>query len=620
MRLAASIFSCTLVCAVAGCQQGIFDNDDSKWRVPEAELQNIERLDVDAALRAPSETLEDATKRAVEDALPKSERTDEVQLTLSDVRSAVLANNLDLRTQIISPAIAAAQLAQEEAKFQSVFFTDWQRNDGNVFSDLVGGDAVDQNAFNAGVNIPLASGGTVTFSAPFSQASSDLGGILGSPTEDWQGGLSASMSQPLLRNAGVDVNTASIRVARWQGQIADAQTKLEAIRILAASDRAYWNFYSAYRELDVRRKQYEVAIEQLERAKRRVRGGDAAEIEIIRAESGVGSTLQSIIVADATLRIRQRDLKRLMARADLPVAGSTPMKPSSEPNPVGLKLDASMLAKQAVAGRMEMLELELQLAVDLTNIDLARNQELPLFMLDYGYSLQGQGDSFGDAYAQLGNADQFNVGLSAEISLGNDAAKAAVSAAILTRVQRLATKDARKQGIEQEIYDAVDTIEQSWQAILAARLETVLAARTLKAEERQFDVGLRTSTDVLDAVATLSDAQSREVRALAAYEIALVDAAFATGTVLGSAKIRWEAFSESQLEEMERISDAPTDAAGARGGFTQIPVAATAKTPVAVPAPAVEPAPIDSAAPSVAPAPSGASPEPTAAPAPSAGG
>ncbi|MSR41233.1 MAG: TolC family protein, partial [Phycisphaerales bacterium] len=438
MRVAALCTSALLVSS--GCQQGLFDNDDSQWRVPDEKLQEIERLDVDAALRAPRESLDDATKRAVDEVIPKVERTDEVLLSLSDVRSAVLANNLDLRTQLISPAIASAALAQEEAKFQSVFFANWDRNDGNLLSDLSGGDNIDQDAFNAGVNIPLATGGTVSFSAPFAQAASGFG----APDEDWQGGLSASMSQPLLRNAGVDVNTASIRVARWQGQIADARTKLEAVRILAASDRAYWNFYSAYRELDVRRKQYEVALEQLERAKRRVRGGDAAEIEVIRAESGVGGTLQSIIVADATLRIRQRELKRLMARDDLPVAGSTPMKPASEPNPVGLKLDAAVLAKKAIAGRMEMLELELQLAVDLTNIDLARNQELPLFMLDYGYTLQGQGSSFDDAYAQIGNADQFNVGLSAEISLGNDAAKAAVSQAILTRVQRLATKDARR--------------------------------------------------------------------------------------------------------------------------------------------------------------------------------
>ena len=68
-----------------------------------------------------------------------------------------------------------------------------------------------------------------------------------------------------------------------------------------------------------------------------------------------------------------------------------------------------------------------------------------------------------------------------------------------------------------------------------ARLETMLAARTLQGEERQFDVGLRTSTDVLDAQSRLADAQSREVQALSAYQIALIDIAFATRTLPGPA-------------------------------------------------------------------------------------
>ena len=68
----------------------------------------------------------------------------------------------------------------------------------------------------------------------------------------------------------------------------------------------------------------------------------------------------------------------------------------------------------------------------------------------------------------------------------------------------------------------------------------MLAARTLQGEERQFDVGLRTSTDVLDALSRLADAQSREVQSLAAYQIALVDIAFATGTLLGQSKVEFE--------------------------------------------------------------------------------
>ena len=42
--------------------------------------------------------------------------------------------------------------------------------------------------------------------------------------------------------------------------------------------------------------------------------------------------------------------------------------------------------------------------------------------------------------------------------------------------------------------------------------------------------------EVLDAAARLADAQSREVEAAAQYETALVDLAFATGTVLGASQ------------------------------------------------------------------------------------
>ena len=52
--------------------------------------------------------------------------------------------------------------------------------------------------------------------------------------------------------------------------------------------------------------------------------------------------------------------------------------------------------------------------------------------------------------------------------------------------------------------------------------------------------GFRTSTDVLDAASRLADAQSREVRSLADYQIALIDIAFATGTLLGHSRIRFD--------------------------------------------------------------------------------
>jgi outer membrane protein TolC len=142
--------------------------------------------------------------------------------------------------------------------------------------------------------------------------------------------------------------------------------------------------------------------------------------------------------------------------------------------------------------------------------------------------------------ANIGDTDQYRVQARAEIPISNEVRLSQVRRAVLQRVQRLATKDARSQAIRQEVLNAVDALDTSWQRILAARLATVFAARAYEAERRQFEVGLRTSIDVVIAANTLGDAQTREVNALAAYQISLVDAAFATGTLFGGTRIRWD--------------------------------------------------------------------------------
>jgi outer membrane protein TolC len=90
-----------------------------------------------------------------------------------------------------------------------------------------------------------------------------------------------------------------------------------------------------------------------------------------------------------------------------------------------------------------------------------------------------------------------------------------------------------------EVLNAADQVEANWQRVLASRENAALARRVYEAERRQFELGMRTSTDVLDAQAKYSDAQLLEIQALAEYQIALVDLAYATGTVLSEAKVEW---------------------------------------------------------------------------------
>ena len=516
---------------------GILDNDTDDWHPAPGRTNQIDPVDLMSRSTIEPEGPDIAMETMLEREIPIEEPEVIRTIGITDVRRSVLENNLDLRTELISPAIANANLSAEQAKFESTFFAGYTRNDQGVATNLEQGDPTSSDEFLTGLRLPLATGGDITLDTLATRT--DLGNaanLLGE-REPWQSNVRFSIAQPLLRGAGLDVNTASIRIAGWNRDIADARLKLAATRILADSDRAYWNLFAAWRELEVRKSQYELAVSQMERAKRRVAAGDIPEIEVIRARSGVGRTLESIIRADGDLRRQQRVVKRIMNAPDLPLAESVGLKPATDPNPLRIELDATALAGEAVENRMEMLELELQVAIDAMNVDLRRNEALPLFAFDYRYSIQGDDTGFGSAYSALGDSDSHRIGVSGEIPIGNEIRESRLSAAVLQRVQRLATRSARSLAIRSEVYDSVDRLRQSWQSILAARLETVLAARTVAGEQRQFDVGLRTSTDVLDAQSRLADARSREVRSLADYQIALVDIAFATGTLLGRTQV-----------------------------------------------------------------------------------
>ena len=138
------------------------------------------------------------------------------------------------------------------------------------------------------------------------------------------------------------------------------------------------------------------------------------------------------------------------------------------------------------------------------------------------------------------NFEDHRFGLQLLVPLGNVAAKSRLRRALFQRRQRLATRQNRKTLIEIEVLNAIDQLEANWQRILASRQNAILSGRLFEAEKRQFEFGLRTSTDVLDAQTKFADAQSAEILALAEYQIAQVDLAFATGTLLGAAKVRWE--------------------------------------------------------------------------------
>ncbi len=513
-----------------GCEE--FASEESFYlkRAEPNQVRQIEMLEL--ASKEVNEPAADANTAPAE----------KVEVSLEQCRAWTLANNLDLKVQLIAPAIAAQQVNAEEAKFESAFFTNLSSSDIRQPSSVLADQASEYKSedVDVGVQMPLRTGGTVQFDVADKRTETNYGGSSFPVSYSATGSL--SISQPLLRGAGKRANTHSIRVAEYQRQITDAQTKLEVIRVLANADRGYWRLYAARRELEVRQKEYELAQAQLSQTRRMVKAGEKSEVEVIRSEAGVAERLQNIIIAENELRNREREVKQILNQTGLTMETATALVPATEPDPVLYELDRPRLTASAIENRMEMLELELQIAQDASAVDYYKNAALPLVTLNYTYNLNGLGAARNDAYdmMQERNFTDRIAGLRVLVPLGNEAAKSRVLQAFYQRRQRIASKEGRSTLIEMEVLSAADQIEANWQSILASRQNAILAGRLYEAEKRQFELGLRTSTDVLDAQAKFANAQSAEIKALTEYQIAQVDLAYATGTLLGAAKVRWE--------------------------------------------------------------------------------
>ena len=489
-----------------------------------------------------------------------SEVSKALQFTLADLRIKALKNNLSIKVAKVSPQIAATEVRREEAKFDQIFYVyaRYGENDDPLqTSDYVGFNSENPSLNNqqvklstlaqenksldveAGIKVPLRTGGTIVLSAPLSNKKiSRNSGQFNSDT--YQSAMRFSFSQPLLRNAGRDINEASISIANLEQQGTTLNTRLQSIRIIAMVDKAYWQLYESWGELDIRRQQYEYAQQNLQMVKKRVAEGLTARVEISRSEIGVADRFEALIIAETNLKRANRQLQFLLNDISDNPSLEAIFLPTTPPNLVKYDIDRKKLMSDALGGRIELLTQELKLSADLASINYLENQTLPLFTVDYQYgALSNTFDSFESTYNGMFNSD-FNdwyLGFKFELPISNEVNKSRLDRAIQQRNQRFTTKALQELTIKKEIYNAVDQIEQNWQRILAARQQVLIAGINYEAELKQFNEGIRTMTEVLETLTRLGEAQIKEIKAIGDYQIALVDTAYATGTLLGYSKL-----------------------------------------------------------------------------------
>jgi outer membrane protein TolC len=463
-----------------------------------------------------------------------------IDLSLADARASALTSNLDLAVELVNPEIARQQVSEETARFESTFSSAYELNRVDPPPGVAAGGAPDTTfqRFNNAVTKPLLSGGEV--SALHNVTRADFHNAPLSPAVDTDLGL--QYSQPLLRGFGYCVNTSQIRIAQTNAAIADAESKLTAIRVLADVERAYWQLYAARQFAIITEQQLALANQQADVARRLVKAEVFTKVEELVAESGVLVRKDAAIRAATNVRLAERDLKRIMQQPDAPVDSSTEILLTTEPNPTGLVFDRRNLAERALANRMEILQLQLQLLATIIDAEFQSNGLLPRLDLRARADALGQNPSYRTSMDNLFGGDFSDnlLALVLEVPLsGNVAARARLRQAQLRGMQTRIQTQQVSVIIVQEVYSAIDRVEQNWQRIIAARQATIASQRAYEGQVKLQDAGRQTVTDVLAALTNLGDSRTQEVQAIVDYQIAKVDLALAAGAMLGYGQVDW---------------------------------------------------------------------------------
>jgi outer membrane protein TolC len=561
--ICAAMIACAGGCGVLGGGNPFATSDADVKRLALSRLREVEPMSTVGGLtaaQATAQTRDEASLRQEVLALRQA-FLDKPTLgvSLEEARASALAHNLNLQVAVLEPAIARERINEEAARFSAVFDAGLRYEDSRrATGSRVSTQTTTQSRLTPALRVPMRTGGEVsveTFAARVEQDNE-----FAELPEFYNSGATVSISQPLLRNAGRRVNLAGLRIATYDAQASMARTKLETIAQLAEVERAYWRLYAARATLDVRAQQIALADEQLATSRRRVENGASAQVEVDRSRAGLAQRVEALLQAQNDVLDAQRVLKQIMNKPGLTLDTPTALVPSTTPDPVEYVLDRASLQQSARANRMELVELELQLAADAARVLLERNGTLPdvRFLASYGASgLDDQlGGSLQDALDR--ESREWSVGGSLSMPLDNEAARSRLRASLLSRLQRGRTKDAREQEIAQQTLRAADALETSWQRILATRIAAIAAGTALASEQRQFGIGASTSTNVLDAASNLAEAQLAEIQALRDYQISLVDLSVATGTMLGAAKIDLDVSApvpSVEIGDSERIAE-----------------------------------------------------------------
>ena len=129
--------------------------------------------------------------------------------------------------------------------------------------------------------------------------------------------LALTVTQPLLRGFGIELNRRYIHIAKNSTKIAELVFRQQAIDTVAGIARLYTDLVSLNEDVKVKREAVRLAERLYEDNKNKVDQGELAPIELTRAQAQVAATRQALISSDGLVEQQELIVKTAITRGEV---------------------------------------------------------------------------------------------------------------------------------------------------------------------------------------------------------------------------------------------------------------------------------------------------------------
>ena len=361
--------------------------------------------------------------------------------------------------------------------------------------------------------------------------------------------LSATFTQPLLRNFKIDGTRQQLLVSQKNREISDVQLK-QSISLTTRNVRnAYYDLMYAIGNLNVQRQSLGLAQQSLKDNRARVEIGTMAPLDIVQAEAEVATREEALIIAEAAIERQQDTLRALVYNPSSPDFWSARIEPTEPVTFAPTEVDAAAAIKTALTQRSDIVNARKNLEINDVNIRYFRNQALPDVTANVNYNAQsiagtqvtrardpqtglptgaivsstsvGVFSGLGSTFS--GDFPGWSVQLDLSYPIGTSPQEAQLARARLQQTQAERQLASLELAVTTQVRDAARNVTTNAKRVDATRSSRILAERRLEAEEKKYQAGMTQNFFVLQAQRDLNVARNNELLALVEYAKSVVN-------------------------------------------------------------------------------------------------